>query len=183
MKYLTCTICSSLIVMSGKSFANTIDDLLLPNTVIQNGCVYQNLGVYNGNFTMIPVYEDAPSECEPGYYLSSSTNKCVICEKNHYCINNVMNACPDDLVSPVGTSDAKDCGKIIRVGEDMMYLTQRMTELPALAVKIEGKVFYAKLTPIDKGEKPMNINTEHSLRTKIDGVEYSIHDNTTKGDE
>lgn len=182
MKYLTCTICSSLIVMSGKSFADVVDDLLLPNTVIQNGCVYQNMGMYDGNFTMIPVYEDVSTECEPGYYLPTATNECVICKENHYCINGVMNSCPDDLVSPAGTSDAKDCGKIMRVGEDMMYLTQRQPELPALAVKIYGQVFYAKLTPISEGEKPMNINTEHSLQTKIDGVEYSIHDNTIKGD-
>lgn len=175
--------CTLLFVVSANSFADS-DVLLLPNTVIQNGCTHQNLGIYNGVFEMVPVYEDATTECNPGYYSPNDSTECVICAENHYCTGGdaTMQSCPNNLVSPAGTTNAEDCGVIMRVGEDMLYLTQRMPELPALAVKIDGTVFYAKTTPVSKGEKPMNINTEHSLRMKIDGIEYSIHDITIKGD-
>ena len=175
---------SLLFVVSANAFAD-VGDLLAPNTVIPNGCVYQNTGVYKGVFEMVPVYEDVPTECDPGYYLPNDSTECVICAENHYCTggNAAMQSCPNNLVSPAGTANAEDCGIIMRVGEDMMYLTRRMPELPAMAVKVDGKVFYAKTTPVSQGEKPMNINTEHSLRMKIDGIEYSIHDITIKGDE
>ena len=117
------------------------------------------------------------SECEPGYY--SSSNGCVICEENHYCTggeNSSMQNCPSGLVSPTGTISADNCGKIMLVGENVLYLTQVQQTTPALAVKVDGKTYYAKTTPISQIEQP----SEHFLRTKIDGVEYSIHDNTVQ---
>lgn len=114
------------------------------------------------------------SECEAGYY--SSSNGCVICEENHYCTggqNSIMQSCSTGLVAPEGTVSADHCGKIMLVGEDVLYLTQTQQTTPALAVKVDGKTYYAKTTPISQIEQP----AEHFLRTKIDGIEYSIHDN------
>ena len=157
------------------------DKLMLENHIYKNAAFFENLGVYSGTINAIAIYENIPSYCDPGYYLPENTNECVICDENHYCVggeNAIMEPCPDGLVSPRGTSVADNCGKIMRVGEDMIYLTQTQQTTPALAVKMDGKIYYAKTTPISSGAKPMNINTTHSLRTMIDGVEYSIHDNT-----
>ncbi len=161
------------------------DKLMLENHVYKNAAVFENLGVYSGTINAIAIYENLPSYCAPGYYLPENTTECVICDENYYCVggeNAVMSPCPDGLVSPVGTTVADNCGKIMRVGEDMLYLTQTQQTHPALAVKMDGKIYYAKTTPISMGVKPMNINTTHSLRTMIDGVEYSIHDNTISGE-
>lgn len=104
----------------------------------------------------------------------------TLCGENHYCPgDNVAHACATGLVSPEGTTSAGGCGKIMHVGDDVLYLTSERQTLPALAVKIDGTVYYARTT---RGAKPMNGTTSKSLRTKIDGVEYSIHDNTAQGE-
>ena len=116
------------------------------------------------------------SGCQPGYYSSQDSGECTICEENHYCIggeNSTMKSCPPGLVAPVGTVSANECGKIMRIGENVLYLTQKQQTTPALAVKIDDKIYYAKTTPVSQIEQP----TKHFLRTRIDGIEYSIHDN------
>ena len=117
------------------------------------------------------------SGCQPGYYSSQDSAECTICEENHYCIggeNSTMKSCPPGLVAPVGTVSADECGKIMRIGEKVLYLTQKRQTIPALAVKIDDNIYYAKTTPVSQIEQP----TKHFLRTRIDGIEYSIHDNT-----
>ncbi len=119
------------------------------------------------------------SECEPGYYLPQDSDTCAICEENNYCVggaNPIMQPCPTGLVSPTGTISSDNCGKKMLVGKDVLYLTQKQQTTPALAVKIDGKVYYAKTTPLSQIEQPAG----HFLRTRIDGVEYSIHDNTVQ---
>lgn len=157
------------------------DGLMLENHVYKNAAIFENLGIYSGTIYATAIYENVSSYCEPGYFFSSDVAECVICDENHYCVggeNAVMESCPDGLISPTGTVVADNCGKLMRIGDGMLYLTQTQQTTPALAVRIDGKVYYAKTTPVSDGEKSMNINTEYSMRTKIDGVEYSIHDNT-----
>lgn len=120
------------------------------------------------------------SECEPGYYLPQNSDNCVICDENNYCTggtNPVMQPCPAGLVSPTGTVSADNCGKIMLVGEDVLYLTQKQQTTPALAVKLDGKTYYAKTTPLSQ---ITDINAKYFLRTKIDNIEYAIHDNTVQ---
>lgn len=127
--------------------------------------------------TLYAQWEIIPnSGCQPGYYSSQDSGECTICEENHYCIggeNSTMKSCPSGLVAPVGTVSANECGKIMRIGENVLYLTQKQQTTPALAVKIDDKIYYAKTTPVSQIEQP----TKHFLRTRIDGIEYSIHDN------
>ena len=128
--------------------------------------------------------------CDAGTYLpagATSARDCAICPENKYCGDDnprefVANAvedqgvasCPSGLVSPRGTTSVGGCGKIMHIGEDVLYLTSEQQTTPALAVKLEGKVYYAKMTP---GAKAINEATNTSLRTRVDGVEYSIQDN------
>ncbi len=157
------------------------DGLMLENHVYKNAAIFENLGVYSGTVYATAIYENVSSYCEPGFFFSTDTSECVICDENHYCVggeNAVMESCPDGLISPTGTVVADNCGKLIRIGDGMLYLTQTQQTTPALAVRVDGKVYYAKTTPVSEGEKSMSANTEYSMRTKIDGIEYSIHDNT-----
>ena len=161
------------------------DGLMLENYVYKHAAVFENLGVYSGTVNAIAVYENVPIECNPGYYLPENNTECVICAENHFCSGGVnenatMESCPDGLVSPVGTTVADNCGKIMYIGEDVLFLTQTQQTHPALAVKMDDTVYYAKVTPVSSGAKPMNIGTTYSLRTMLDDVEYSIHDNTVQ---
>ncbi|MCQ2562512.1 MAG: hypothetical protein MJ158_02780 [Alphaproteobacteria bacterium] len=129
--------------------------------------------------------------CELGYYLPANSTECSLCKENHYCGGGEfnmsdqdfgINECPSELVTPMGMATIEQCGKILHVGDNIICLTSVQETTPALAVKIDDKVYYAKTTPISVGIKPMNENTTESLRLKLDGVEYSIHDNTIKGE-
>ena len=122
--------------------------------------------------------------CEAGTYLPAHSADCEVCPENSYCgggefaesaSDQGVSACASGLVSPEGTISAGGCGKIMRVGEDVLYLTSEKQTTPALAVKLEGKVYYAKMTP---GDVAVSAESTQSLRTRVDGVEYSIHDNT-----
>jgi len=125
--------------------------------------------------------------CEPGQYLPKNATACAICPADNYCVgasytysttaDQGISACTTGLVAPEGTTTAGGCGKILHVGEDIMYLTSEQQTTPALAVRIDGTVYYARTT---RGEKAMNGTTTRSLRTRINGFEYSIHDNTAQ---
>ncbi len=127
--------------------------------------------------------------CPAGQYLPANASSCTTCPADSYCVGGTFEypiasaqgiaSCPAGKVAPIGSSFAGACGKVMHVGEDVLYLTSERQTLPALAAKIDGTVYYAKTTP---GAKPMNGTTTKSLRTKIDGIEYSIHDNTAQGE-
>ena len=164
------------------------DKLMQENHTYINAAVFENLGVYDGSVIAIAEYEPTSRNCDAGYYLPKESDTCELCLENHYCgggqytysetIAQGISDCPEGLVSPSGTAQVGLCGKIMHVGDDIMYLTSIKQTTPALNVRIDDTVYYAKMTPLSNGEKPINKNTEHSLHTVVDGVEYTIYDNT-----
>jgi len=125
--------------------------------------------------------------CPAGKYLPAHATDCEICSENNYCTGGVfyypraanqgITPCADGLVAPEGTKAANLCGKIMHIGEDVLYLTSERQTMPALAVKLNGKVYYAKMT---NGAVPINGTTSTYLETIVDGNTYTIHDNTVE---
>lgn len=134
----------------------------------------------------------ADIHCNAGYYLPANSLVCERCQNNYYCPGGDLtpadadvgiNECPAGLVAPAGTADIGNCGKVMRIGNNVLYLTQTRQTTPALAARIDGVVYYARTTPVSNGLRHINENTTDYLRTNIDGTEYSIHDNTVVFDE
>ena len=134
----------------------------------------------------------ADIHCDAGYYLPANSLVCERCQNNYYCPGGDLtpadadvgiNECPAGLVAPAGTADIGNCGKVMRIGNNVLYLTQTRQTTPALAARIDGVVYYARTTPVSNGLRHINENTTDYLRTNIDGTEYSIHDNTVVFDE
>lgn len=166
-------------------------DLITPNQTIANGCAFATLGVYSGSVEMIAVYdnEEEPTttaNCSAGYYLPAHADTCEICPEDYYCsggTNYTINSsndqgirpCGTGLVSAEGSVVADDCGIILQLDSDVLYLTKAKYTTPALAVKVDDVTYYAKTS---LGNKAMNSSTTHQLKVKVDGVEYSVHDNT-----
>ena len=65
------------------------------------------------------------------------------------------------------------------VGDDMLHLTPERQTIPAFAVRINDVVYYAQMTVDDTS---INNNTTTKLRVKLDGQDYSIHDNIILGE-
>lgn len=125
--------------------------------------------------------------CEAGYYLPANSHICELCLEDKYCIGGALSVsdadsgieeCPDNLVAPTGTKTAEACGVKMAIGENTIYFAGIQETEVALVTEIAGKKYYAKASPVKEGIKPMNKDTTDNLILEIDGVEYSVYDNT-----
>lgn len=194
MKKGVCAFLLFQIIVSANAFADDGEVLFAPNSVIPNGCNFANLGAYNGPIEMVAVYQDDKITCDPGFYLPANSVECAICPENNYCLGNEeftkdettsqgINPCPTGLVSPSGTAEIGGCGIIMHVGDDILYLTSAQQTHPAMAVRVDGAIYYAKMTPVADGAQPVNSNTTTQMHVMMDNVEYTVHDNTIKGEQ
>ena len=55
--------------------------------------------------------------------------------------------CPDGLYSPPGSDSADDCGRILHIGEYVLYLRTAKLTSPALHVKIGDVIYYGDMFP------------------------------------
>lgn len=171
-------------------FAGT-DLILDPGAVVPNTCVFDNTGVYDGAFVMIPVYEDTIYTCERGYYLPMGMEVCAICPENSYCPGGEytysetddagINPCPDGSVAPVGMWDVVQCGRKLYIKDVYIYLRRAQQTTPSLHIDVDGDGtadYFANATTYDVA---MNKNTDHRLNVKMGDVVYSVYDDTIDG--
>ena len=94
--------------------------------------------------------------CNPGYYLPADSTSCTQCPKNSYCPGGTFNPtntdsgitqCKDGLYSPPGSDSADDCGRILHIGEYVLYLRTAKLTSPALHVKIGDVIYYGDMFP------------------------------------
>lgn len=164
------------------------DKLMLENTIYKNSAVFENLGVYEGEIIATAVYDYDSYHCDAGYYLPKDASECVICEKDSFCgggdfaYNETeaqgIESCPENTNSIAGATSADECGKLLHVGEDVMYLTTKQQTHPAFAIQKDGITYYAKMSPAENGKKPLNKNTTRSMKVLYNNIEYYVYDNT-----
>ena len=94
--------------------------------------------------------------CNPGYYLPANSQQCTQCPRNFYCpggqyteasSDSGITQCPDGLYSPPGSDSADDCGRILHIGEYVLYLRTAKLTSPALHVKIGDVIYYGDMFP------------------------------------
>ena len=129
--------------------------------------------------------------CQPGTYLSVSSQECEVCLANHFCgggeysltetQDQGITSCQDNLKSPVGAISDKDCGIVLHIGEDVLYLhgDRRNTDHPAFVVQDKnGKQWYAPMSQVGEGRvnaKPVSEGATKELHVIYNGEEYTIH--------
>ena len=133
---------------------------------------------------------DIAINCDAGTYLPKDSTECVICPANNYCGGGRYNAsdsedqgietCKNNLKSPEGTSSDKDCGVVLHIDGDILYLhADKRGTGPWLAVKdSKGRVWYANTTPVGEGRinaQPVSDGATKELHMMVDGVEYTVH--------
>ena len=144
------------------------DVILSPNVVVPNACVFDNTGVYESMFEMIPVYEDTIYTCERGYYLPKLSEECIQCPEISYCpggkytysenYDTGINTCPDGLVAPNSMWELAQCGRLFHVEDSVLYLRTVKQTTPSFAfdVNADGIAdYWANMTvgnvPISRG--------------------------------
>lgn len=162
--------------------------VLGPDIVVPNACVFDNIGVYSDSFVMVPVYEDTIYTCAYGYYLPKASETCAGCPENSYCPGGEytysetddtgLNKCPDGTFAPAGMWQVEQCGRVLHVGDGVVYLRTVKKTVPALNVDMNGDGipdFFANMTTFDV---PMNRGTTRKFKISLGDKIYSVHDDT-----
>ncbi len=176
------------VFISTDCFADIVD-ILTPNNTVSNACNFQNTGVYQGGFVMIPIYEDTIYKCERGYYLPELSESCAQCPENSYCPGGDytyseesvgLYSCPEETFSSNGMWEISQCGRILHVGNDVLYLNSVQRTTPSLRLDLnhDGVAdYFAHMTTLDV---PMHIGTERKLKIRYMGLLYSVYDDTVE---
>ena len=94
--------------------------------------------------------------CSPGYYLPADSTSCTQCPKNSYCpggtftpttTDSGITQCPDNMYSPLGSDSADDCGRVLHIGEYILYLRTAKLTVPSLNVQIGNAIYYGDMFP------------------------------------
>ena len=94
--------------------------------------------------------------CNPGYYLPANSQQCTQCPKNSYfpggtftptTTDSGITQCPDNMYSPLGSDSADDCGRVLHIGEYILYLRTAKLTVPSLNVQIGNTIYYGDMFP------------------------------------
>lgn len=123
-------------------------------------------------------------ECPAGQYLAKGQRTCDVCTEDSYCPGGKydifaeedqgINKCDDSLKAPAGARSENDCGIILRIDGDALYMHADKRG-PSLVVDVNGKLWYADATPVKDGEETIYTNTNKKLHVLINGNEYTVH--------
>ena len=160
-------------------------DPIMNDTSVVGGCNILNLGTYSGTAQLVPRFELATYVCNPGYYLPADGTECVICPNDNYCVGGAYQynpttaqgimECPNSWYSPEGMHELSSCGRILHIGDNVVYLRSSKKTTPSLNVKIGNEIFYGNMTT---SEINMTKGGEHSLRLNYGGQTYSVYDDS-----
>ena len=88
------------------------------------------------------------------------------------------NVCPTGLTTigyGAGADEADDCGRVLHLGENHMYLRGASKTNPSLHVKVGDTVFYGNMST---SLKNMSDNINKKLRLKYNDTTYSVYDDS-----
>ena len=141
--------------------------MVCPANTYQDGCVYPGKECTPcpaGTVTIGDTWVDHDSiddcipivSCSPGYYLPADSTSCTQCPKNSYCPGGTftettsdsgITQCPDNMYSPLGSDSADDCGRVLHIGEYILYLRTAKLTVPSLNVQIGNTIYYGDMFP------------------------------------
>jgi hypothetical protein len=182
----TCSACPSGGYCSGGTFSlntNEYQGLELVNiqTTINNVCA--------DNFpsNMYATFTINKYTCATGYYLPADGVECIICPENSYCgggtytfnetVTQGIESCPNNWYSPSGMSSVAQCGRILHLGDDVVYLRNVKKTTPSLTIKVGDDIFYGNMTT---NNVVMHNGATHRLKIRFNDTTYSVYDDTVE---
>jgi len=125
--------------------------------------------------------------CAGGYYLKDANDlECTAVGAGNWAVSGFVSqgsvstyqSCPVGLTNigyGVGADEEGDCGRILHVGDNIMYLrTDRKTE-HTLNVKVGNTIFYGNMAAADVN---MSYGVNKSLKVRFNNTTYSVYDDS-----
>lgn len=118
--------------------------------------------------------------CSGGQYVATAGAGCVNVGTGYYGPGGTVgqnatlarNQCPVGLTTigyGAGADEAGDCGRVMHMGEDKLYLRSTKKTTPSLNVKVGDTTYYGNMT---------SGTTKGKLRVKSGTTTYSVHDDS-----
>jgi len=124
-------------------------------------------------------------DCAAGYYVPANNDGCVSCPADSYCpgghyvFNETMaqgiNPCADGLHTPAGMWESDQCGRILHIGENVIYMRSTRKTIPSFNIKVGNDIFYGNMTTADV---PMSATATQKLKVKLGDTIYSVYDDS-----
>ena len=147
----------------------------------------------SGTMQFVAVFEPTVYKCTGGYFLDANSSECIMCPPDHYCPGGDyiysetdtqgLFDCESGAYAPAGMWDVAQCGRRLHIDNAVIYMGRIKRTNPALHLDIDHDGvadYYANLTKYDV---PMSNSTDKKLKIKLDGVVYSVYDDTINPDE
>ena len=161
---------------------------LLNQSNIVGGCVSSLLYPAGEDSNMRALFEPKTYDCDAGYYLPANTDGCTICGENSYCMGGTytfnetetqgITACPDGLFAPAGMWESGQCGRILHIGNNVLYLRSVKITTPSLNIDIDGDGvadFFGNMTTSDVY---MHNGADKKFKVQYNGRAYTVYDDT-----
>ena len=108
--------------------------------------------------------------CDAGYYMYN--NACVPVSAGYYSAQDETerHQCPNSLVTRgygLAADEIGDCGRILHVGSNQLFLRSNRQTSPSLNLKIDNTVFYADMYPVDGGVINGKFKTSYNDQTYV----------------
>ena len=160
-------------VASGITYAQPI------TTNVSRGCNINLSGSKVARFT-INEYD-----CAAGYYVPANNDGCMPCPADSYCPGGTytfnktetqgINTCANGLHTPAGMWESDQCGRILHIGENVIYMRSTRKTIPSFNIKVGNDIFYGNMTTADV---PMNATATQKLKVKLGDTIYSVYDDS-----
>ncbi len=130
---------------------------------------------------------DCEIHCDGGYYIETANDtECSAVGAGHWAAESwtpqgqagSYTNCAAGLTTigyGVGADEAGDCGRVLHVGANHIYLRSDRKTDKTLNVKIGGTVLYGNMA---NAEVNMSNNVDHSLKIKVGNTTYSVYDDS-----
>ena len=178
----------SRLIANGSQYTTDMMDSIFSNTNLSTTCpagTVQFVTGYEDYWAGHVSCVDENLVCNSGEYFPNHWYQCEQCPENNYCVGGTYpysetvsagaTQCPNNWYSPAGSSSVAQCGRILHVGDSVVYLRSVKQTTPSLNVQIGDDIFYGNMTTADV---PMHSGTIRKLKVSYDDTTYSVYDDT-----